>query len=322
MPCAATPRSGHRGHPALLPHERDADLLRVGDRVQPAGDRPLGAQLQVRQLLRLVRRPAPERVRPEGAGAREFASIEEICNYLLGHKEVVDYVRARGRAARRVPDVRRGDRGSSPRELGLEVAFPTAALRHRLDSKIETTRLGNEAGVPERAQHAGSGDRATRAAAPWPRGAGSATTWSCRRRTATPARPRSSSRSRTTGQASGRRSSASEHQGDAADRAARGGDRGRDHAPRDAGGAADDGAHRLPGADPVRRRLVRQRRVAATFSAEAQRRAARERTKAMGERLRQEGYRGYFELDFLARRRHRRDVAGRAEPAGDRREQR
>jgi biotin carboxylase len=34
------------------------------------------------------------------------------------------------------------------RELGLEVAFPPAALRHRLDSKIETTRLGNDAGVP------------------------------------------------------------------------------------------------------------------------------------------------------------------------------
>jgi biotin carboxylase len=33
-------------------------------------------------------------------------------------------------------------------ELGLEVAFPPAALRHRLDSKIETTRLANEAGVP------------------------------------------------------------------------------------------------------------------------------------------------------------------------------
>ena len=32
---------------------------------------------------------------------------------------------------------------------------------------------------------------------------------------------------------------------------------------------------------------------------ETQRRLARERTFAMGERLRQEGYRGYFELDFL-----------------------
>ena len=31
---------------------------------------------------------------------------------------------------------------------GLEVAHPSAELRHRLDSKIVTTQLGNEAGVP------------------------------------------------------------------------------------------------------------------------------------------------------------------------------
>ncbi len=33
-------------------------------------------------------------------------------------------------------------------ELGLRVAHPPAALRHRLDSKIVTTQLGNAAGVP------------------------------------------------------------------------------------------------------------------------------------------------------------------------------
>jgi biotin carboxylase len=33
-------------------------------------------------------------------------------------------------------------------DLGLQVAFPPASLRHRLDSKIETTRMGNDAGVP------------------------------------------------------------------------------------------------------------------------------------------------------------------------------
>jgi len=34
------------------------------------------------------------------------------------------------------------------REAGLEVAFPSAELRTRLDSKIVTTQLGDEAGVP------------------------------------------------------------------------------------------------------------------------------------------------------------------------------
>jgi biotin carboxylase len=40
--------------------------------------------------------------------------------------------------------------------------------------------------------------------------------------------------------------------------------------------------------------------VSADVLSEGQRALARERTFAMGERLRQEGYRGYFELDFLA----------------------
>jgi hypothetical protein len=33
---------------------------------------------------------------PKERSAREFSSIEEICNYLLGHKEVVDFVARRG----------------------------------------------------------------------------------------------------------------------------------------------------------------------------------------------------------------------------------
>ena len=42
-------------------------------------------------------------------------------------------------------------------ELGLDVAFPPAELRHRMDSKIETTRLGNEAGVPSVPNTMGAG---------------------------------------------------------------------------------------------------------------------------------------------------------------------
>lgn len=79
---------------------------------------------------------------------RVFGSIEEIVNYLLGHKEVADLVRGhggQGKAAFLMFDEETEELSS---ELGLEVAFPSASLRHRLDSKIETTRLGNEAGVP------------------------------------------------------------------------------------------------------------------------------------------------------------------------------
>jgi len=84
---------------------------------------------------------------PKEREPRAFGSIEEIVNYLLGHKEVVDFVRDRGpgKAAFLMFDE---ETEVLAKELGLDVAFPSAALRHRLDSKIETTRLGNDAGVP------------------------------------------------------------------------------------------------------------------------------------------------------------------------------
>ncbi|MGH2540347.1 MAG: biotin carboxylase [Actinomycetota bacterium] len=85
---------------------------------------------------------------PKERAPRAFESIEGICNYLLGHKEVVDYVRGRGPGGRVAFLMFDEETERLADELGLEVAFPPAALRHRLDSKIETTRLADEAGVP------------------------------------------------------------------------------------------------------------------------------------------------------------------------------
>jgi biotin carboxylase len=84
---------------------------------------------------------------PREQTPRAFESIEEIVNYLLGHKEVGDLIASngKGKAAFLMFDEETEQLAS---ELGLDVAFPPAALRHRMDSKIETTRLGNEAGVP------------------------------------------------------------------------------------------------------------------------------------------------------------------------------
>jgi biotin carboxylase len=93
----------------------------------------------------------PNVVTPGEQTPRAFQSIEEICNYLLGHKEVGDFVRARARSGRagKVGFLMFDEETEDlAHELGLDVVFPPAALRHRLDSKIETTRLGNEAGVP------------------------------------------------------------------------------------------------------------------------------------------------------------------------------
>jgi biotin carboxylase len=76
-----------------------------------------------------------------------FDSIEEINAYLLSHKEVIDRIRAQG-GGKALFLMFDEHVEQLAREAGLEVAFPPAALRTRLDSKIETTRLGNEAGVP------------------------------------------------------------------------------------------------------------------------------------------------------------------------------
>jgi hypothetical protein len=88
---------------------------------------------------------------PKERSMQAFGSIEEICNYLLGHKEIGDVVRGRATGGKRGKIaflMFDGETEQLAGELGLDVAFPSAALRHRLDSKIETTRLGNEAGVP------------------------------------------------------------------------------------------------------------------------------------------------------------------------------
>jgi biotin carboxylase len=85
---------------------------------------------------------------PEERPYREFESMEDICNYLLGHKEVLDWVRGRGPGGKAVFVMFDEDTEAAAAEAGLDIAHPSAELRHRLDSKIVTTQLGNEAGVP------------------------------------------------------------------------------------------------------------------------------------------------------------------------------
>jgi biotin carboxylase len=79
---------------------------------------------------------------------REFESMEDVCNYLLGHKEVLDFVEANGPGGKAVLVMFDEETERLAAAAGLEIAHPAAELRHRLDSKIVTTRLGNEAGVP------------------------------------------------------------------------------------------------------------------------------------------------------------------------------
>ncbi len=86
---------------------------------------------------------------PSEAPHRPFTSIEDINNYLLEHKEVVDYLKTRlgegrGRAVFLFFDE---TTEALCKELGLDVCFPPAKLRTMVDDKIETTRIGNRAGI-------------------------------------------------------------------------------------------------------------------------------------------------------------------------------
>lgn len=82
----------------------------------------------------------------------EFTSIEDINNYLLEHKEVVDYLRSRstrikgnGKALFLMFDERTE---ALAKQLGLEVLFPSAKMRTFMDNKVNTNRVAEKAGVP------------------------------------------------------------------------------------------------------------------------------------------------------------------------------
>ncbi len=78
----------------------------------------------------------------------EFQSIEDINNYLLQHKQVVDYVERRGDKPKFVFLMFDEKTEKLAKELGAKVWFPKAKLRNSVDNKIETVRIGNKAGVP------------------------------------------------------------------------------------------------------------------------------------------------------------------------------
>jgi D-alanine-D-alanine ligase-like ATP-grasp enzyme len=78
----------------------------------------------------------------------EFTGIEDINNYLLQHKEVIDYIKRRN--GRPVAAFLMFDQTTEDlcAELGLEVWFPKANLRQHCDNKMQTVRIGNKAKVP------------------------------------------------------------------------------------------------------------------------------------------------------------------------------
>jgi hypothetical protein len=82
---------------------------------------------------------------------QEFESGEEINNWLLANAEVRAHIKAatpRGVRPKVAMVFFDSETEDLCRELGYDLILPAASLRERLDSKIVTTQLGNEAGAP------------------------------------------------------------------------------------------------------------------------------------------------------------------------------
>ncbi len=88
----------------------------------------------------------PHVVTPAESTDRVFNSIEEINNYLLENKTIVNYIRSRG-PGRAVFLFFDEETEALCRDLDLQVCFPPARLREQVDDKLETTRIADEAGV-------------------------------------------------------------------------------------------------------------------------------------------------------------------------------
>jgi hypothetical protein len=96
----------------------------------------------------------PRVIVPPRSAHEEFGSIEDVCNYLLAHPALRKRIAARSHNGPAAPYGKAVflffDEESErlAHEAGLDVALPSAELRNRLDSKIVTTQLGDQAGVP------------------------------------------------------------------------------------------------------------------------------------------------------------------------------
>jgi D-alanine-D-alanine ligase-like ATP-grasp enzyme len=89
----------------------------------------------------------PKVIVPSKQPHAEFESIEDINNHLLQHKDVVDQVQRRGGKPVATFLMFDEETESICKDIGLEVWFPKAKLRQRCDNKMETVRIGNKAKV-------------------------------------------------------------------------------------------------------------------------------------------------------------------------------
>lgn len=80
----------------------------------------------------------------------DFTCIEDINNYLLEHPEVKNFIRSRslnGKAGKAVFLMFNERTEQLCAELGLDICFPSSQLRAFLDNKVNTNRIAEKAGV-------------------------------------------------------------------------------------------------------------------------------------------------------------------------------
>ncbi len=115
-------------YPLVLSSQRDADLLRQRDELQPDRHRRMGAQLQVHQLHRLLRRPASERVRAvrdSSQAVYEYRRHQQLPAPAQGSRRLHSRASRRRRGGQgRVPVLRRRDRSSCANNSVWKSAFP------------------------------------------------------------------------------------------------------------------------------------------------------------------------------------------------------
>jgi len=80
----------------------------------------------------------------------DFEGIEDINNYLLQHPEVQEYINSRkkGKKAGKVMFLMFNEKTEKlAKKLGLEIMFPSAKMRTFMDNKVNTNRIAEKAGV-------------------------------------------------------------------------------------------------------------------------------------------------------------------------------
>lgn len=85
---------------------------------------------------------------PKQVPHEEFRSIEDINTYLLEHKDVADFIKIRGGKGKAMFLMFDERVEKLAKAHNLQVCFPSAELRNRVDNKLETTRIADRAGVP------------------------------------------------------------------------------------------------------------------------------------------------------------------------------